>query len=347
MNIYNNMNIGDLILHKNATIISNSPLTISSKSNLPSSGFYYRFKTSKKKRYQIDIDITLLNGDKGFVYSENNIIPRKYIFRKGRSEFKIEFNGIDDHTVCGLLFWNANLNYLLRVDKFSINVCEVMDSTIYNKKIEVKIHKQIKNIIPNSLQKIIIVIYTYNQYYKLMNLLYTLDNNDITNIDIRVLVYDNGSDEKYELYGYNRISVKYNRFNTHYDNNNIYKVYDYMYKDLKNYSFDFIYFLNDNCQIDCNFIIETLYTYSKIYDDKRVIMMMDSNFKNKKVLSSACKAALEVDKADMVFLGDDRILRIMKYSVPNIKSGISEHLTKIIREHNCKIYMSRQEFIKY
>jgi hypothetical protein len=110
-------------LHKGAIF---DELTILSEDGVESSGLLYNMHTQKGKIYQITINAELLLGDKAFLMCETTsgkkLIERDQFITPNNSEIVATFEGINKPTNIGLLFWNAEMDYKLKIKKFEIEI---------------------------------------------------------------------------------------------------------------------------------------------------------------------------------------------------------------------------------
>ena len=115
--------LGNYNTHKQAVVTTNNQiLNVNSLSPHPSSGYYYKINLAKNV-YNLYVEAKLIEGDKAFIYCENQqkyLIPRIYIFTKDtKKTYKIKFEGYGQVRI-GILFWNAKVNYHLEVYKLEL-----------------------------------------------------------------------------------------------------------------------------------------------------------------------------------------------------------------------------------
>lgn len=110
--------------NKNAQILkSNNSLTIISKDNSNSNGFYTTIYTKQSSYYRIIINAQMLTDNSAFLYCESyngiRILERNILITKTKNDIHAIFKGINDITKIGLLFTSAGYNNL-KVNDFLI-----------------------------------------------------------------------------------------------------------------------------------------------------------------------------------------------------------------------------------
>src|SRR3989338_2108349 len=98
--------LGNYNTHKQAVVTTNNQiLNVNSLSLHPSSGYYYKINLAKNV-YNLYVEAKLIEGDKAFIYCENQqkyLIPRIYIFTKDTKK---------TYKICSLEFIKSNSSSL-------------------------------------------------------------------------------------------------------------------------------------------------------------------------------------------------------------------------------------------
>jgi len=229
-----------IILYKQAIQRDN---IITSRSQYQSSGFMYKVKTISNINYVLDIDVELLEGDKAFVYGEYinkvNAIPRTYIITSKYIN-QIELIGTGADLKIGVLFWTANVKYTLKINKFTFEKRS-------NKPISLSKPHPIK-LTSKTIYNISIIIHCCDEVDKLNNILYTINNSYIPNLQITVYIYDYG--QKKNLYKFNQLNIKYIHL----------KKYSYidtlkiLFDEMNKLKYDYYLYISINDIFNINFI---------------------------------------------------------------------------------------------
>lgn len=121
-------------------------------------------------------------------------------------------------------------------------------------------------------KKIIVVIYTFNRPNFLHNLLYSLEYQQLDELAMEVIVYNDGSLYKYVNYKPQNYVVTYRHFLINHGKDRWYQFISNIYGDLKKEEFDYVLFLADDMQINPATIGEAIRLYDTIKDPKKVGM---------------------------------------------------------------------------
>lgn len=148
--------------HKDAEIIlKNNTILINYNGPNKSSGIIKVIKTQPGKTYQIDINAALISGDMAFIHCETRskpaekLIPRTYFITNVLNDYTIEFIAKTSETVIGVLFYNNNQKYELKITKMIVSSVVIEDDIYLT---TIKQYKKILSKLPNkgeSLQKIV------------------------------------------------------------------------------------------------------------------------------------------------------------------------------------------------
>ena len=148
--------------HKDAEIIlKNNTIVIDYNGPNKSAGIIKVIKTQPGKTYQIDINAVLSSGDIAFIHCETRskptekLIPRIYFITNVLNDYTIEFIAKTPETVIGILFYNNNQKYELKITKMIVSSVVIEDDIYFT---TIKQYKKILSKLPNkdgSLQKII------------------------------------------------------------------------------------------------------------------------------------------------------------------------------------------------
>lgn len=123
-------NLGYLQSHLNTTIKRhNDYIQVSYRdgsADKGSPGVRVLLKTIKNKSYVLKIRANLVDGDKAFVYCESvkpteQLVPRKYRIGSEEVTYLITFKATTDQSYVGILFFNNNVDYQLRIHEFIIS----------------------------------------------------------------------------------------------------------------------------------------------------------------------------------------------------------------------------------
>lgn len=138
-------NFNQIKSHKRAKIIrsksQNTPtIEVIYYGKLESGGFRAKLKTIKDTKYQINFCTRLIHGDIAFIYCEGCDVPghhRRLLSRddpnnlilnsQTQNQRSIQFTAKSDETYIGILMYNANVEYQLKIYEF--NVCLITDSS--------------------------------------------------------------------------------------------------------------------------------------------------------------------------------------------------------------------------
>lgn len=207
----------------------------------------------------------------------------------------------------------------------------------------------------SSTTKIIVVIYTFERYYMLSNLLYMLNNNDLSRIDMRVFVYDDCS----RSYGRNlprfNLDLKYHRFNKNHGKLQWFRMIDHIYKDLKKERFDYVIFIPDDCVIKKNFVKESIRLYRSIDDEKLVTLTLNNdrdkcwtNFE----IQHHNDEILHTQWVEMAFICNHNFFKAMDYGLdgfirpPKIKSsGVPCFISTKLHKLQYHMYLVKNSLI--
>lgn len=220
----------------------------------------------------------------------------------------------------------------------------------------VKIQKPIKHVKPRPF-KVIVVIYTYERLYMLQNILYALHNNDCnaTNIELSVFIYDDGSKKEYRLPGYYNFKIKYYRFLKNHGKTLWFQFIDYIYKDIKKYSFDYVIFLPDDCCIKTDFLSQCVNMYRQIKDKKCVTLTLNNDRNscwNQFKYQEYTKDILLSQWMEMAFICDKRYFKVFDYSIKDFNrsrkttsSGVPKFLSFKLFKLGFNMYLCKKSLI--
>lgn len=351
------MNLGKRIYHKEATEISPNVITALSQYN--SAGFYYEVRLEANQIYMLHILAELLDGDKAFIYAEhqNNIlIERKYFIKKNKTKLDIKFSNININGIArlGILFWNKDIKYIIKVYNFSLEVYKQSSTYTIPKNLVIPPPTLLYK--ANSHKKVLIIIYTYNRFYMINNLLYILHNNIIDDLNVKVLIYDDGS-EPYpcDINNFN-LDVIYHKFDTNHGKLQWYRMISNIYKDLRKYEFDYTISIPDDCCIKIDFIKTCI-------DKFEIIKNYDQNYVTLTLNNDRDKCWTNFDKVyigndiylsqwvEMCFIADRKYYQALAYSLddfvkPKVKSsGVPCFITNKLFNLKLNMYLVKNSLI--
>lgn len=139
---------------------------VESYSRVKSSGFFYKINTKLNHVYSIKLNIKLIKGDKCFLYCEDDL-QKRYIDRNKNIYYLDEKKNLEHEIIgtgkllkIGILFWQENIEYVLKVYSFDITEKEKILNNIKNlvlyKGASIKTKTLLSNDSSNNTKKIIL-----------------------------------------------------------------------------------------------------------------------------------------------------------------------------------------------
>ena len=110
-----------------------------------------------------------------------------------------------------------------------------------------------------------VIITTYNRLVELKKLLDDIGKNNFNNV--KILIFDDGSEENYDLSEYN---VKYIKYLKNHGKTKFWKIIDQIFKSCKNIKSDYYFFLQDDQRIPSNFFEKSIEIYESIKDPNKI-----------------------------------------------------------------------------
>lgn len=129
-----------------------------------------------------------------------------------------------------------------------------------------------------------IIIYTYDRYRLLINLLDSIKRSVPIGMNVIVYIFDDASPKKqrFQTDEYSdAFSIYYHRFSKNHGRLRWYQMISYIFKSLKNTKHEYYFFLNDDMEFIENGIMKAIDIYASIDDPKKICMNIHHDRKPK------------------------------------------------------------------
>lgn len=195
-----------------------------------------------------------------------------------------------------------------------------------------------------------VVITTHNRQYMLKNLLDDIFKNK--NYKIYVVIFDDASNDVYNLEGYD---VKYIKYVKNNGLKKLWKIIDDTFKFCKKINANYYVYLQDDLRLKENFFEESVRIFEKITDDSKIslgTLMIDSQRNQPKWTGVH---PIEFDEyyrtqwCELVFICKYSFFEALEFKMvpidpsrwnknPNLSSGVGEQISKRLHNLNLNMY---------
>lgn len=195
-----------------------------------------------------------------------------------------------------------------------------------------------------------VVITTHNRQYMLKNLLDDIFKNK--NYKIYVVIFDDASNDVYNLEGYD---VKYIKYVKNNGLKKLWKIIDDTFKFCKKINANYYVYLQDDLRLKENFFEESVRIFEKITDDSKIslgTLMIDSQRNQPKWTGVH---PIEFDEyyrtqwCELVFICKYSFFEALEFKMvpidpsrwnknPNLSSGVGEQISKRLNNLNLNMY---------
>ncbi len=188
-----------------------------------------------------------------------------------------------------------------------------------------------------------VFITTYNRPEKLNNLLNQIIQNQ-KNFKIKIFVFDDGSDEKYNIPNF----VKHVKFYPNMGKKRYWKIIDTTFKYLKNLNSKYFIYLPDDINLSDNFFEKSKSTYESINDSKKICLSLltdkrvkSTNWTNFKTVDMG--DVLKTQWNDLCFISEKTFFSELDFKIdeiplsrwinnPSLSSGVGSQIS--LKLHN-------------
>lgn len=203
-----------------------------------------------------------------------------------------------------------------------------------------------------------IFITTYNRSEMLSNLIKGIENQK-KDFRIKIIVFDDGSDEKYDL----PEDVSYFKFIPNRGKKKFWTIIDVGFKLLKKVDSKYYVFLQDDVKIKENFFVDLQKTYDEIEDPKKISLsfLTDERVKSPNWTGYAPRVRGNVLKTQWIelhFICEKKLLETLEYKMdpinpnrwdsnPLLSSGVGWQMSLRLHNNGFGMYHTKESFVSH
>ena len=198
--------------------------------------------------------------------------------------------------------------------------------------------------------KVFVVIYTYDRYEKICNLLQDINNN-IAGIDIVVNIFDDCSPLEQTFHN-NKYSfpINYYKFEKNHGKVKWWHMQEYILSVIKPTQFDYYIYTSDDMRLTPNFFVNTLKHYDSITDSRKICMNLqnDNRLKDRNIVYNA--DIYKTKWVDMCFICKYNFFELLNFQLKDFveqpknsdRSGVGQYLTNFFNSKRYHFYMIKK-----
>lgn len=210
--------------------------------------------------------------------------------------------------------------------------------------------------------RIAVVIYTYDRYQLLVNLLDSLRENGLSQMMV-VMIYDDAS-PKEQIYQIDQypFEIKYYRFGVNHGRKNWYRMISLIFADLRNAGeFSHYFFTSDDMVLVKDGLSRAIESFDRIADQKKICLNLnnDRKLKTKWVAKEPKKYGEDLYRiyfVDMCFICDRRFLMALDFKIEKkdfyrliknqkFSSGVGQYLSVKLHQLGYNLYLVKSSCV--
>jgi glycosyltransferase involved in cell wall biosynthesis len=204
-----------------------------------------------------------------------------------------------------------------------------------------------------------IVITTYNRVEPLFNLLNQIENQK-KNYKIKLFIFDDNSDEKYDVSKFNatKINIFPNR-----GKRNFWLTIDQSFKTIKNIDSRYYLYLQDDLILTENFFEKVVYMYENLKDEKKICLEFRTDDRTTRTNWSKINPTIMGDYiktqwVELDFICEKKFFEVLNYKMdpipkdrwdkdPNLSSGVGYQLTIRLLEMGYNLFHTKNTLVTH
>lgn len=205
---------------------------------------------------------------------------------------------------------------------------------------------------------IYIVIFTYERYEKLCNLLNDIDKY-MKNYNIVVNIFDDAS-KKEQIFKNNKYKfpINYYKFKYNHGKKKWYKMHEYIMSILQNTDFKYYIYLADDMRLVDNFFDKCIQNFNEIKDINKICLNInnDKGIINQWTNKRPIKYNDNIWKTywvDMCFISNHTLFKKLNYRFndfkeqtnPNLSSGVGKYISNYFCKRDYNMYQAKKSLV--